>query len=295
MSWCSECRSDAHVVDDPREGVSICTKCGAACGRLLDDSAEWRNFEGSEDHSRVGFHRRIGMPEKLDLGILVGDRHGLESGQTRAFTDARVQVDMICERLDRNAHREVCYEIFGIVRRCTEVIHELPCLLAAVLYQSCLLKHCPIPINILCAKERLDKASVLEKLRHVRDVLRNTQSNAAAADVLAARAPENGVYVHLLVNSDLDVFLSAFQKTFGVQRTRRSMMNLIKALYLKRFPDSHRSAETVSAGIIYHVLRADAESTVRLADISGAFGISDSSITSMTKQLPQCPGLKRKH
>jgi len=48
------------VIDD---GEHVCAKCGTIMGRLIDEGAEWRNYEQGKDEGRTGFTTSELLPE----------------------------------------------------------------------------------------------------------------------------------------------------------------------------------------------------------------------------------------
>ena len=48
---CTNCNTNVHFVEIFSEGIVVCTKCGAVQSEILDETAEWRNFEDSNKGS----------------------------------------------------------------------------------------------------------------------------------------------------------------------------------------------------------------------------------------------------
>jgi len=45
------------------EGEHVCTKCGTMMGRIIDEGAEWRNYDQGKDEGRTGFTTSDLLPE----------------------------------------------------------------------------------------------------------------------------------------------------------------------------------------------------------------------------------------
>jgi transcription initiation factor TFIIIB Brf1 subunit/transcription initiation factor TFIIB len=65
---CFKCKSDG-VFEDHSSGDVVCQNCGAVQDRVIDEGAEWRNFEDEPDnHARAEV-----MDEKWGLGTFISE------------------------------------------------------------------------------------------------------------------------------------------------------------------------------------------------------------------------------
>ena len=55
----SNCKHEL-VID---EGEHVCTLCGTMMGRIIDEGAEWRNYDQGKDEGRTGFTTSDLLPE----------------------------------------------------------------------------------------------------------------------------------------------------------------------------------------------------------------------------------------
>ena len=72
-----ECKHE-FVVDD---GEYVCQSCGIIGDRMIDEAAEWRNYEGKDESSRAGFTTSDLLPES-SYGSIISFR-GISSTNTK--------------------------------------------------------------------------------------------------------------------------------------------------------------------------------------------------------------------
>lgn len=108
MEPCVECRKVNCLILDENEGNIVCVECGRVNSfKIIDDSAEWRNFEDSDGVDP----RRVGMPNNellgdKGLGTTISDTYlkkwGQRSQQSNvdaALLKTSIEIEQICNSL----------------------------------------------------------------------------------------------------------------------------------------------------------------------------------------------------
>jgi len=93
-NMCIQCNTDIHFVENVSEGTIVCTACGTVHSEILDDTAEWRNFEDSSKTSVVrcskstnnGYSNTIGTSIACSNGSRLGVLHRWSLAQYKETT-----------------------------------------------------------------------------------------------------------------------------------------------------------------------------------------------------------------
>lgn len=51
VDWCDVCDSNGYLHENTKEGILTCSNCGLVIREIIDESAEWRNYEGDSTNN----------------------------------------------------------------------------------------------------------------------------------------------------------------------------------------------------------------------------------------------------
>jgi len=91
-----ECHHD-FVIDD---GEYVCLKCGDVGDRIIDEGAEWRNYDNKEETSRAGFTTSDLLPES-SYGSIISFR-GISSTNLRMKAIQRLSTWSVSSNSERS-------------------------------------------------------------------------------------------------------------------------------------------------------------------------------------------------
>lgn len=46
---CRKCKTNKYLIEDIKNGILVCSKCGIVLSEIIDESAEWRNYDGESN------------------------------------------------------------------------------------------------------------------------------------------------------------------------------------------------------------------------------------------------------
>jgi len=93
---CKNCQGNDNVIEDERAGAYICTKCGLETGRIIIETAEWRNFgDGKSDPSRVTAEDKYHGLENA----VRNDNGGKKTQEERRMAGIKSYLDQLCRAL----------------------------------------------------------------------------------------------------------------------------------------------------------------------------------------------------
>lgn len=161
---CRDCKSSEDFIVDTQEGTVVCM-CGlVAASRIIDDTAEWRNFSheetgtGAQDPSRVGCANDP-LLEGQGISTVISSadpnnplpRHNMRvvnDGIDRALSSGFTTIKTVCHNLTLNDEVE---ETAKIIFKLVELSGKLKCrhhdaVVSAVVFLAC--KKCNQPRSI---------------------------------------------------------------------------------------------------------------------------------------------------
>jgi len=186
MEWnhipkCPECKTDAHVIEDSREGRKVCSKCGIIVQNYyLYEQSEWRNFsdkDGSSksDPNRVGGFFDPMLSDEANLQTFIGTTESgefnhlqkIQQMKTLSQEDKKKQqavrkISKYCRQLSLNIEAKLlAFDLIEQIIKCGELSGKnFDNLIGAVLYISAKQVGCKRPLKELCGVMNVKRKGV---------------------------------------------------------------------------------------------------------------------------------------
>ena len=264
-----------NIVND--EGEHVCNKCGTIMGNVIDEGAEWRNYEDSKGESqcRTGFVISDLLPES-SYGSVMSFK-GANSPQLKALQR------LSCWSLSSNSQRSWVGIFDSIQLSCT---------------------HAGLPKSIM-----MDACGMYKKLDDAQKVRGETRRALMGAAIFVACRNNNVPRSHeeiakiMMVNiRSLCKAITQFSPTdntvlqtqIGIaericatlamtDERRQEVMDLLLEISMKSEDDFEHTPKTIVAGVVAHVMGL--KSKAEMKSVSDASGVSALSIHKIVKKL----------
>lgn len=261
-----ECQHNL-VID---EGEHVCNKCGTIMSKLIDEGAEWRNYEDSkgEDQCRTGFVTSDLLPE-ASYGSIMSYK-GVSSPQLKAIQR------LSCWSLSSNSQRS-WMGIFDAI--------QLSC------------NHAGLPKSIM-----MDACGMYKKLEDAQKVRGETRRAMMGAAIFVAcrnnGAPRSHEEIAKLMTVNIRSLCKAIthfsptdntvlQTQIGIaericatlalnDEQRQKVMDLLYEISTKSEDDFEHTPKTIVAGVVAYVIGL--KTKAQLKPVSEASGVSALSI-----------------
>jgi transcription initiation factor TFIIB len=259
------------------EGERVCTKCGEIQSKVIDEGAEWRNYEDSkgEDQCRTGFVTSDLLPES-SYGSIISYK-GIKSANMKALQR------LSCWSLSSNSQRS-WISIFDSINLCCT--------------------HAGLPKSII-----MDACGMYKHLEDAQKVRGETRRALMGAAVYVACRNNNASRTHeeiakmFLVNiRSLCKAVSQYTQTensvletqIGIAERlctsmnlndghREKVMDLLYQISTKSEDEFEHTPKTIVAGVVAHVLGLKTKASMK--SISEVSGVSALSIHKLVSKL----------
>jgi transcription initiation factor TFIIIB Brf1 subunit/transcription initiation factor TFIIB len=238
------------------EGQQVCTKCGLILDQIIDEGAEWRNYEDSkgEDQCRTGFVTSDLLPES-SYGSIISYK-GANSPNMKALQR------LSCWSLSSNSQRS-WMGIFDSINLCCS--------------------HAGLPKSII-----MDACGMYKQMEDAQKVRGETRRALIGAAIFVA-CRNNGVPRSLCkaVSQYSPTDNTVLQTQIGIaerlcaalslnddQRTK--IMDVLLEISLKSEDDFEHTPKTIVAGVVAYVMGL--KTKVQMKPVSEASGVSSLSI-----------------
>ena len=264
-----------NIVND--EGEHVCNKCGTIMGNVIDEGAEWRNYEDSKGESqcRTGFVISDLLPES-SYGSVMSFK-GANSPQLKALQR------LSCWSLSSNSQRSWVGIFDSIQLSCT---------------------HAGLPRSIM-----MDACGMYKKLDDAQKVRGETRRALMGASIFVAcrnngvpRSHEEIAKIMMVNIRSLCKAITQFSPTdntvlqtqIGIaericatlamtDERRQEVMDLLLEISTKSEDDFEHTPKTIVAGVVAHVMGL--KSKAEMKSVSDASGVSALSIHKIVKKL----------
>lgn len=261
------------------EGEQVCERCGEIVSKIIDESAEWRNYEDSkgEDQCRTGFTTSELLPES-SYGSMVSHR-GIGSGNSGIKAVQRLS----CWSLSSNSQRS-WMGIFDAI--------QLSC------------NHACLPKAIM-----MDACGLYKQLEDAQKVRGETRRSMMGGAVFVAcrnhSAPRSHEEVAKLFTVNIRSLCKAIthfsqtentvlQTQIGIAERlcatlslndtqRQSIMDYLYTISTKSEDEFEHTPKTIVAGVVAHVMGL--RTKISMKPVSDASGVSSLSIHKIVGKL----------
>jgi len=266
------------VVD---EGQHVCQNCGTVFEQLIDEGAEWRNYEDSkgEDQCRTGFTTSELLPES-SYGSIVSYK-GISSSNVSMKAVQRLSSWSLSSNSERS-----WMGIFDTIQLCGNKV-GLP---KSILFDACALY------------KGLDEA---QKVRgETRRALmgaalfvscRNHQASRSHEEIAALfnvniRSLCKGITRFVQTeNTVLDTQIGIAERLCSTlhlnDKQRDAIMDLLYTISTKSEDEFENTPKTIVAGVVAHIMGLKTKTTVK--PVADASGVSSLSIHKLVQKLNQ--------
>lgn len=260
-----DCKHDL-IID---EGQEVCQNCGVMFDQVIDEGAEWRNYDDGkkEDQSRTGFTTSDLLPES-SYGSIISFK-GITNQNMKSIQR------LSCWSLSSNSERSWMSIFDAITLSCTKA---------------------GLPKAIV-----LDACGLYKQLEDAQKVRGETRRALMGAAVYVACKNNNALRTHeeiaklFLVsirtlykavsqfsqtdNTVLDMQIGIAERlTTSMQMSddqRTKVMDLLYEISLKSEDDFEHTPKTIVAGVVAHILGLKSKASMKqLAEISGVSALS---------------------
>jgi len=288
---CPDCRSSDDIIDDPKSGRKICTKCGLVLeNQLISDQSEWRTFadgdKGGPDPNRVGQAAHYLLSEGGDLSTTIGDKSSLSNAQ-RAIGGNQSQsklargireISSYCSRLSlpkdvQNFAGELMKELTSkkeMKGRKTTVM------VATCVYIAAKQCHCDRPLKELCEEFGVDRASV----RKIHTEIHKLKS----ADKLSMPVVNRGK--GMIRKSTAEIFAERYANELKLSVNTIKNMKKISRKVVEKGLLSGKKPATIGAACVYLACAVNGDEGERRSykEISAVSRVSEHTIANAFKK-----------
>ncbi len=253
------------------EGERVCEICGTIMSKIIDEGAEWRNYEDGkgEDQSRTGFTTSDLLPES-SYGSIISHR-GIQPTHTRMKTLQRLS----CWSISSNSERSWMGIFDAISMSCTQA--GLP---KAIVMDACGL---------------YKKMEDAQKVRgETRRALMGGAVYVACRNNGASRSHEEIAKLFFVSIRSLCKAISQFTQTensvldtqIGIaerlstamnlnDQQRNKLMEMLYDISTKSEDEFEHTPKTIVAGVVAHVLGLKTKASMKhVAEVSGVSALS---------------------
>jgi len=262
------------VVD---EGEHVCTLCGTMMGRIIDEGAEWRNYDQGKDEGRTGFTTSDLLPES-SYGSVMSFK-GLTSKDVKLKAIQRLS----CWSLSSNSQRS-WMSIFDAI--------QLSC------------SHAGLPKSIV-----MDACGLYKQLEDAQKVRGETRRSMMGGAVFVAcrnngapRSHEEIAKMFLVNIRSLCKAITHFEATnntvlqteIGIAERlcaslslnddqRQKILDLLVDISRKSEDEFEHTPKTIVAGVVAHIMGLKTKTQMKI--VSDASGVSSLSIHKIVGKL----------
>lgn len=260
-----ECKHFDTVID---EGQNVCTRCGLMMEKIIDEGAEWRNYEG-EDNCRTGFITSDLLPES-SYGSMISHKGlaflnpnlkaiqrlsswSLSSNSERSWMGIFDAISMSCTRA--GLPKAIVLDACGLYKKLEDAQkvrgETRRALMGAAVYVACKNN------GAVRSHEEIAKLFIVNIRSLCKAVSQFSQTDNTVLDT------QIGIAERLCTSMELN------------DTQRQKVMDLLYEISTKSEDEFEHTPKTIVAGVVAHVLGLKTKSSMKsVAEVSGVSALS---------------------
>ena len=260
-----ECSHINTVID---EGQNVCTRCGSMLEKVIDEGAEWRNYEG-EDNCRTGFTTSDLLPES-SYGSIISFKGtafqnphmkaiqrlsswSLSSNSERSWMGIFDAISMSCNRA--GLPKAIILDACGLYKQLEDAQkvrgETRRALMGAAVYVACKNN------GAVRSHEEIAKLFIVNIRNLCKAISQFSQTNNSVLET------QIGIAERLCTSMELN------------DKQREKVMGLLYEISTKSEDEFEHTPKTIVAGVVAHVLGLKTKTSMKqLSEVSGVSSLS---------------------